>query len=311
MEPFVSVENLVKRYGDVTAVDGVSFAISRGEIFALLGPNGAGKTTTLECLEGLRKADGGMVSVAGINPAKEFPKIRKVLGVQLQASSLPDIMTVEEAMKLFCVYLETETRYDLLEEFCLKDKYKTQFGRLSTGQQRKLALAIALAHHPQLLILDEPTAGLDVETRVELHQIMRREKEKGTAILLASHDMSEVEELADRVAILVNGRVVAAGTPNDIITSGDKQVKIHVKTLKNTILTLQSPVFRNVEFKDGYAIYCCEDIEEAVHSVLVYIKTHGDKLLDLKVERPSLEERFVDITKNGGNHESAHESFGF
>ncbi|MGE5607062.1 MAG: ABC transporter ATP-binding protein [Bacteroidota bacterium] len=310
MEPFVSVENLVKRYGNVAAVDGVSFDIARGEIFALLGPNGAGKTTTLECLEGLRKADGGRVSVAGINPAKEFSKIRKVLGVQLQASSLPDIITVEEAMKLFCLYLGTATRYDLLEKFDLQNKRKTQFGRLSTGQQRKLALAIALSHNPQLLILDEPTAGLDVQTRVELHQIMRREREEGTAILLASHDMSEVEELADRVAILLNGKVVAAGTPNEIITSGDQQVKIHVKTLKNSILTLKSSAFLKYESKDGYAIFFCEDIEEAVHSVLVHIKKHGDKLLDLKVERPSLEERFVDITKNGGNHESVYESFG-
>ena len=303
MEPFVSVENLVKRYANVTAVDGVSFTISRGEIFALLGPNGAGKTTTLECLEGLRKADAGKISVAGINPAKEFSKIRKVLGVQLQASALPDIMTVEEAMKMFCLYLRTETRYDLLEKFDLRDRLKTQFGRLSTGQQRKLALAIALSHNPQLLILDEPTAGLDVQTRVELHQIMRQERGEGTAILLASHDMSEVEELADKVAILLNGKVVAAGTPNDIITSGDRQVKIYVKTLKNSIFALQSPAFLKIEHKDGYVLYYCEDIEEAVHSVLVHIKVHGDKLLDLKVERPSLEERFIDITKNGGNHE--------
>jgi ABC-2 type transport system ATP-binding protein len=311
MEPLVQVDNLVKRYGTMKAVDGVSFAISPGEIFSLLGPNGAGKTTTLECLEGIRKADGGRVLVVGINPEKEFPKLRKVLGVQLQASALPDIITVEEAMKMFCLYLGAETRVDLLEQFDLKSKYKTQFGRLSTGQQRKLALAIALAHNPQLLILDEPTAGLDVQTRVELHNIIRREKEKGTAILLASHDMSEVEELADRVVILVNGKVIASGTPNEIITSGDKQVKIHIKTLKNSILNLKSEAILKTEFKDGYTIYYCEDIEEAVHSALLHIKTNGDKLLDLKIERPSLEERFIDITSTGGTYESNHQSFKF
>lgn len=178
MMPFVEVEGLVKQYGSAKAVDGVGFTISRGEIFALLGQNGAGKTTTLECLEGLREADEGRIMIAGFNPVKDFSKIRKIIGVQLQASSLPDIVTVEEAMKLFCLYLEVETRWDLLKQFDLQDKYKMQFGRLSTGQQRKLMLAVALAHHPQLLILDEPTAGLDVQSRVELHRIMRQEKEK-------------------------------------------------------------------------------------------------------------------------------------
>lgn len=304
MNPIVNVENFVKSYGGILAVDDVSFKISPGEIFALLGPNGAGKTTTLECIEGIRKADRGNIYVAGVNPEKEYKKIRKVIGVQLQSSALPDIITVEEAMKMFCLYLGTETRFDLLDRFDLKSKYQTQFGKLSTGQQRKLVLAIALAHNPSLLILDEPTAGLDVHTRVELHEIMRNEKKKGTAILLASHDMSEVEELADRVAILMNGRIVASGTPIELITSGDKRVKIYVKTLKNSIFELKLMQVIETEHRDGYVVYHCEDIEEVVHNVLLHIKNNDDKLLDLRVERPTLEERFVDITKVGGPDES-------
>ncbi len=300
MKPIVQVEGFTKLYGSSKAADDISFEIMSGEIFALLGPNGAGKTTTLECIEGLRQYNAGTITVNGLNPEKDSKKLRKSLGVQLQASSLPDIITVEEAMKMFCLYLGTETRYDLLERFDLSSKYKTEFGKLSTGQQRKLILAIALAHRPAILILDEPTAGLDVHTRVELHQIMREERAKGTAILLASHDMSEVEELADRVAILVKGKIVAQGSPNDIITSGDSRVRIHVKTQGSSLETLQLQEATRSEDVEGYAVFDTEDIEGAVSHILSCIKEHQDKLLDLRVERPSLEDRFINITKQGG-----------
>jgi ABC-2 type transport system ATP-binding protein len=187
-----------------------------------------------------------------------------------------------------------------LERFDLKSKYKTEFCKLSAGQQRKLILAIALAHHPELLILDEPTAGLDVHTRVELHEIMREERAKGTAILLASHDMSEVEELADRVAILLKGKIVAAGTPNEIITSGDSKVRIHVKTQKDSISDLSLEQVQIVKDTEGYRVFDTDDIEGAISRILSHIKSKGDKLLDLRVERPSLEDRFINITRNGG-----------
>lgn len=300
MNPIVQVKNFTKSYGASKAVDNISFEIMAGEIFALLGPNGAGKTTTLECIEGIRQFHEGNILVAGLNPQKDFKKMRKLLGVQLQASSLPDIITVEEAMKMFCLYLGAETRYDLLERFDLKSKYKTEFGKLSTGQQRKLVLAIALAHKPALLILDEPTAGLDVHTRVELHKLMREEKEKGTAILLASHDMSEVEELADHVAIMAKGRIVANGTPQEIITSGDDKVKIYVKTKHSSISQLTMEEAAAALDTEGYTVFSTEDIEGAVGQILGFIKSKGDKLLDLRIERPSLEERFINITTKGG-----------
>ncbi|OGO77963.1 MAG: ABC transporter [Clostridiales bacterium GWB2_37_7] len=298
MKPIVQVEGFTKFYGSNKVIDNISFEIYPGEIFALLGPNGAGKTSTLECIEGIRKATAGKLRVSDLNPEKDFKKIRKRLGVQLQASALPDIITVEEAMKMFCLYLGNETRYDLLERFDLKSMCNTEFCKLSTGQQRKLILAIALAHHPELLILDEPTAGLDVHTRVELHEIMREERAKGTAILLASHDMSEVEELADRVAILVKGRIVAEGTPNEIITSGDSNVKIYVKTLKDALSDIK--LERAQATSEGYVVFDTEDIEDTVGLILSHIKSKGDKLMDLRIERPSLEERFINITRNGG-----------
>lgn len=300
MKPIVQVEEFTKYYGSNKVIDRIGFDIYPGEIFALLGPNGAGKTTTLECIEGIRKANNGKLLVAGLNPDKDFKRMRKILGVQLQASALPDIITVEEAMKMFCLYLGSEIRYDLLERFDLKSKYRTEFCKLSAGQQRKLILAIALAHHPKLLILDEPTAGLDVHTRVELHEIMRAERAKGTAILLASHDMSEVEELADRVAILLKGKIVASGTPNEIITSGDGKVRIHVKTQKDYLTDLSLEQVQIMKDIEGYRVFDTEDIEGAISQILSHIKSKGDKLLDLRVERPSLEDRFISITKNGG-----------
>jgi ABC-2 type transport system ATP-binding protein len=300
MKPIVQVEEFTKFYGSNKVIDNISFDIYPGEIFALLGPNGAGKTTTLECIEGIRKANGGKLLISGLNPDKDFKKMRKILGVQLQSSALPDIITVEEAMKMFCLYLGSEIRYDLLERFDLKSKYKTEFCKLSAGQQRKLILAIALAHHPELLILDEPTAGLDVHTRVELHEIMREERAKGTAILLASHDMSEVEELADRVAILLKGKIVAAGTPNEIITSGDSKVRIHVKTQQDSLSDLQLEQIQMMKDTEGYRVFDTEDIEGTISQILSHIKSKGDKLLDLRVERPSLEDRFINITRSGG-----------
>jgi ABC-2 type transport system ATP-binding protein len=300
MKPIVQVEEFTKFYGSNKVIDNISFDIYPGEIFALLGPNGAGKTTTLECIEGIRKANGGKLLISGLNPDKDFKKMRKILGVQLQSSALPDIITVEEAMKMFCLYLGSEIRYDLLERFDLKSKYKTEFCKLSAGQQRKLILAIALAHHPELLILDEPTAGLDVHTRVELHEIMREERAKGTAILLASHDMSEVEELADRVAILLKGKIVAAGTPNEIITSGDSKVRIHVKTQQDSLSDLQLEQIQIMKDTEGYRVFDTEDIEGTISQILSHIKSKGDRLLDLRVERPSLEDRFINITRSGG-----------
>jgi ABC-2 type transport system ATP-binding protein len=300
MKPIVQVEEFTKFYGSNKVIDNISFDIYPGEIFALLGPNGAGKTTTLECIEGIRKANGGKLLISGLNPDKDFKKMRRILGVQLQSSALPDIITVEEAMKMFCLYLGSEIRYDLLERFDLKSKYKTEFCKLSAGQQRKLILAIALAHHPELLILDEPTAGLDVHTRVELHEIMREERSKGTAILLASHDMSEVEELADRVAILLKGKIVAAGTPNEIITSGDSKVRIHVKTQQDSLSDLQLEQIQMMKDTEGYRVFDTEDIEGTISQILSHIKSKGDKLMDLRVERPSLEDRFINITRSGG-----------
>jgi ABC-2 type transport system ATP-binding protein len=307
IESAIIVKGLRKVYGDLVAVDGITFDVKRGEIFGLLGPNGAGKTTTLESLEGLRAPSDGSVSVAGIDPTKEPGKLRNVIGVQLQSAGLPESITPDEAMKFFCAYHGVKPRLDLLDRLGLKEKRKAQFYELSTGQQRRLALALAVAHDPQVLFLDEPTAGLDVATRVELHTLMREMQDKGTTIILATHDMAEAEEMSDRVAILLNGAIVSVGTPMEITATGAGLTRVSVRTqndsltdagLSDTAFTF--PAISHQASKDGYHIYFSSDIGPTLSAIINHIEAKEDTLIDLRVERPSLEDRFLEITTNGG-----------
>jgi ABC-2 type transport system ATP-binding protein len=300
-QPIVSVLDFRKRYGTFVAADGVSFETDRGEIFGLLGPNGAGKTTTLECLEGIRQPDSGRMAVLGVDPRRQPNKLRNLIGVQLQSGGLPGDMTVDEAMRFFCAYHKVATRPDLLERLGLGGKLKTQYSQLSIGLQRRLALALAISHRPPVLILDEPTAGLDVESRTELHSLMRELRDAGTAIVLATHDMAEAEKLADRVAILLRGVVVATGTPRELTATGSGFTKVSVRT-ENTCLAADAvslPAVKQRLYQDEYAIYYSTDPGPTVAAILEHIDARGDKLIDLRVERPSLEERFLEITDGG------------
>jgi len=269
----IEVRDFRKRYGDCVAVDGISFNVKQGEIFGLLGPNGAGKTSTLESLEGLRAPSGGSF----------------------------------EAMKFFTAYHDVTPRFDLLERLGLNEKRKAQFYELSTGQQRRLALALAVAHDPQVLFLDEPTAGLDVGTRVELHDLMRELKANGTTIILATHDMAEAEEMSDRVAILLNHKLATVGTPMEITATGAGLTKVSVHTKDNSLsdLSITFPAVQQHVSKDEYDIFFSTDIGPTVSAIIDKIETQGDTLIDLRVERPSLEDRFLEITTtrnkaNGG-----------
>ncbi len=297
-QPIINVTNFRKAYGNFVAVDNISFAVQPGEIFGLLGPNGAGKTTTLECLEGLRQPDSGTLQVAGTDPAKEPHKLRHVVGVQLQAAGMPEAMTPEEAMRFFCAYHGVAPRFDLLDRFGLTAKRKTQFHELSTGQQRRLSLALAIAHEPQVLFLDEPTAGLDVASRTELHAVMHELQANGTTIILATHDMAEAEQLSDRVAILLNGRLVTTGTPLEITSTGAGLTKVSVRTkasiLQHNHCTI--PAVQQCLVKDNYAIYFSQDIAQTVPALIAAVQEQADELIDLRVERPSLEERFLELT---------------
>jgi len=299
--PVIEVTNFRKTYGDFVAVADISFAVERGEIFGLLGPNGAGKTSTLESLEGLRMPDGGSLRVAGIDPSHDLRSLRGVMGVQLQSSGLPESITPLEAMRLFCAYHGVETRTDLLDRLGLYEKRNAQYAELSTGQKRRLALGLALAHEPAVLFLDEPTAGLDVATRAELHAIMHEQQAQGTTILLATHDMAEAEEMADRIAILLEGQIAATGTPMDITATGAGLTKVSIRTQHNLLNghAAQVPAVKQFSRKDEYGVFFSTDIEATISGIFAAIEKANDKLIDLRVERPSLEDRFLEITKNG------------
>ncbi len=299
----IEVKDFRKVYGDMVAVDGISFEVQRGEIFGLLGPNGAGKTSTLESLEGLRSTDGGSLRIMGVDPTRESRKLRNLIGVQLQTSGLPDSMRVDEAMRFFAAYHGVPPRYGLLERLGLSEKMSAQYHMLSTGLQRRLALAVALAHNPPVVFLDEPTASLDVPSRNELHDLMRELKIGGTTIILATHDMAEAEKMADRVAILLRGRIAATGTPHELTATGTGLTKVSART-EGTSLSESSLTFPAVSqqaFKDEYAIYYSTDPGPTVSAIIAHIQAQGDTLIDLRVERPSLEERFLEITGTGGN----------
>jgi len=294
----IQVRSFRKTYGDFVAVDDISFDVQRGEIFGLLGPNGAGKTTTLESLEGLRTPDGGSLQVMDIDPTRQSRKLRNLIGVQLQTSGLPDSITVQEAMKFFCAYHDVAPRYDLLDRLGLSEKRRAQYHQLSTGQQRRLALALAVAHSPPVLFLDEPTAGLDVPSRVELHNMMRELQAEGITIILATHDMAEAEEMSDRVAILLRGRIATIGTPLDITATGAGLTKVSVRTSEASLSdpNLTFPAVSQKTRKEEYSVYFSSDIGPTVAAIIAHVEAQKDTLIDLRVERPSLEDRFLEIT---------------
>ncbi|MEL7626484.1 MAG: ABC transporter ATP-binding protein [Anaerolineaceae bacterium] len=300
-QPIIQVENFRKTYGTFVAVDDISFDVKPGEIFGLLGPNGAGKTTTLECLEGLRTPTSGQLRVAGIDPSSKPHKLTNLIGVQLQTGALPDSITPEEAIKFFCAYHNVPPRFDLLSRLGLTEKRKSQYHSLSAGQQRRLMLALAIAHDPQVVFLDEPTAGLDVATRVELHNMVRELKSKGTTIVLATHDMAEAEELADRVAILLRGKLVTIGTPLEITATGKGLTKISVRTEKRRLMAEDNhlPGVTQHHVKDEYSIYLSDDIGSTLTAIIDRVAAQGDSLIDLRVERPTLEDRFLELTNDG------------
>lgn len=300
-ENIVEINGLKKKYNNFTAVNNISFSIKKGEILALLGPNGAGKTTTLECLEGILEPTEGEILVNELNIKTKQSKIRKVMGVQLQSSSLPSTMTVEECISLFCSYYNINPQQDLLKRFQLEHLKKKCYGQLSVGQQRRLVLAIAIAHKPKILILDEPTAGLDVVSRIELHKIIQELRDDDTSILLASHDMAEVEKLADKVVVLLNGEIVKEGSPEEISQSMSKLTKISIKT-EEPIDNYEeiSESIEKIKENDNYYEFYAQDINEMLYKLVNNVNKNNNKIIDLKVERPNLEETFIELTKIGG-----------
>lgn len=301
MQEAIKVQNLIKSYNGKAVLRDVTFSVSQGEAFALLGVNGAGKTTTMECIEGLRKPDGGYIAVNRHDVAKELPAVQKLLGVQLQSTSLTETMTVKDAMRLFCVWHKVPFRSDLLARFDMAGEYlNKQYSALSTGRKRRLHLALALCHNPKVLILDEPTAGLDVEGRYALHKEIKRLKEAGVSILITTHDMTEAEKLCDTIAILQEGVIARQGSPRELTASANIQSRVIIKTQTGSLKAwAENGMAQSDILEDEYLSFVCQDVSELLLVLLKHIKNSNDAVVDLRVERASIEDLFLSVA--GGN----------
>ncbi len=291
----VKIDNLRKSYGDYVAVDNISIEVNEGEIFGLLGPNGAGKTSLLECIEGLRIPDSGTIEICGLNPIKDGDEIKRVLGVQLQTSGLPSSITVKEAIDFFAACHNVKPNQEIVKKLGLIEKFRKKYKELSGGEKRRLVLALATLHNPKILILDEPTAALDVQARVKLHEVMKTLSCNGTSIILATHDMAEAEKLCSRIVIMMNGKKIVEGTPKEITAMGSKNSKIFVRTVGDSLQNSDG------ECLDDYYKFTSNSPGEKVSQILSLIESKGDILVDLRIERESLEEKFVELTAGRRN----------
>lgn len=279
----VKVENLVKNYGTARVIKGLSFQVERGGVFGFLGANGAGKTTTFECVEGLRSYDGGTITVNGR------------AGVQLQSSTLPEDIKGSEALALYRLWNKKSGPMHALQ---IKDIENKRYKNMSTGQKRRLHLALALVGDPDILFLDEPTAGLDVESRALLHEEIRALHSKGKTILLASHDMAEVESLCTRLLILKDGNAAFTGTPQELKERKEKKHKIKLRTAAPLI---KQPYIscRYLSDEQGYAVFETERKADALYELIGRAKEQDTEVLDIQFGQSSLEESFLDIAKEG------------
>ena len=228
--PIISVNNLVKNYGNFTAVQGINFEVFEGEIFGLLGPNGAGKSTTLEIIETLREKTSGKIVVDGIDLDKNPSGIKKIIGVQLQTSGYYPGLNLVELIKLFGgLYNKKVDALEFLDSVNLRDKAKAKFKELSGGQKQRFSVATTLINEPKIIFLDEPTTGLDPQARRNLWELIRSIRDKGTTVILTTHYMDEAEYLCDRVAIIESGKIVAIDSPDklidDLVASGFERPK--------------------------------------------------------------------------------------
>jgi ABC-2 type transport system ATP-binding protein len=292
---------LVKRYGNVIAVDALDLDVQRGECFGLLGPNGAGKTTTIEILEGLLAPDAGEVSVLGLRWASDSATLRPRLGIQLQETQLADKLTVAETLSLFrSFYPDGPTVDDLLETVELSSKRGSWVSRLSGGQKQRLSVACALVGRPELLFLDEPTTGLDPQSRRQLWAVLERFRGGGGTILITTHYMDEAHALCDRVGIMDHGKLIALGTPRDLVASlgAEHMVEFAIgngrSPDRSELSTL--PGVRDVRINDGHTALATSELHSTVPALLDLLRRHQAELSQLGTHSATLEDVFVHLT---------------
>lgn len=301
MNTVVQADGLRKTYGDLVAVDRISFEIAEGEIFGMVGPNGAGKTTTIECLAGLRKPDAGSIRVLGHDPQRDGDYLRECTGIQLQQSNLPDRMRVWEALDLYASFYPHPVDWnELIQRLGLEEKRAAPFGKLSGGQKQRLFIALALLPEPRLVFLDELTTGLDPQARHSIWDLVRDVRARGMTVVLSTHFMEEAEHLCDRVAILDHGRIVALDTPAALIHSLGAEE--HVLFSVNGGLT---PALQDALSCTGRLEVQGEQVAlhrtngrnvSLVTEVVGLLSERGVQFRDLRTEQPSLEDVFLSLT---------------
>ena len=297
----VSVRALRKSYGALEAVRGLSFEIAAGHCFGLLGPNGAGKTTTIEILEGLLAASAGEAVVLGRHWGRDDQEIRERLGVCLQQTVLSEKLTVRETVRLFRAFYRSGRRpEDVIAEVELQEKAGARVGTLSGGQKQRLAVACALVGDPELLFLDEPTTGLDPQSRRQVWEIINGFKARGRSVLLTTHYMDEAERLCDRIAVIDHGRIIAQGSPRELMTSLGGDHILEIELAAGAPLAVEDlaslPSVRSAQLQGGRFVLAVAEPHVAIPAVLEKLRARGVELSNLMTRHASLEDVFVSLT---------------
>ena len=300
VDEVISVESLNKRFGDLVAVDDISFSVRRGEVFGILGPNGAGKTTTLECIEGLQEPSSGRISVLGTEIARDPNTVKERIGVQLQASAYFDYLTLTEILELFGrFYSRRVPPAELLSTVGLEDKANTTVGKLSGGQQQRFTIAATLVNDPEVVFLDEPTAGLDPQARRNLWDFVQSINSQGRTIVLTTHYMEEAEFLCDRVAIMDQGRIVTLDTPTNLVRSLPVPYEVRASTLNefsnNGLADLDCVTEVLDDQNQGFRLRS-SDAASTMPALMDWVAKNDIKLTHLEVTPANLEDVFLSLT---------------
>ena len=289
----VLVESLQKHYGDLKAVDDISFTLEDGEVFSLLGPNGAGKTTTIEILEGLRAKDGGNIKVLGLDPWKDGYQLHRKMGIIPQGFRFFDYATPREAVNYYAALFGVKADADkILKQVILEDAASLYYNKLSGGQRQKLGLALALVNDPELVFLDEPTTGLDPQARRAVWEVIRQLKKEDRSVLLTTHYLEEAEILADRVAIMNHGRIISSGTMEEILQREGSGERLEVRAAESLATYLKSETKLKVEYRDGTVSVLLERPHDALLA-LNEIEQSGIEWRGLRTQTDTLEDIFV------------------
>ncbi|GAA0316246.1 hypothetical protein GCM10008967_03530 [Bacillus carboniphilus] len=300
MGDVIVVENLRKSYGDVKAVQDISFTVKKGEIFGIIGPNGAGKTTTIEILEGLRKRDDGNVSVLGFDPEKERKNLNERIGVQFQATSIQRKMKVKEAIDLFSAFYEnTEGKNEIIEMLGLETKMNERFEDLSGGWKQRVTLALATLHHPDIVFLDEPSMGLDPHARREMWGIIRSLRDKGCTIVVTTHYMEEAEKLCDRVAMIYSGQVKALNRPQQLLDQlAVSYLQFSCSEVNELQLSQLPGVLRVEQEEEHYKLYS-ETLQSTSLALFQLCEEKNYTIHDFSFAKGNLDDLFVHYLKEG------------